>query len=380
MSNGALRDDWPILTRFLPEGWEAKATQLGALVRKRKIQSAETLLRVLLIHLADGKSLRTTATYAREAGLCDVNDVALLHRLRAADEWFRWIALGLLTAVQGESSREHLTRKFRVRLVDGTAITQRGSSGTDWRIHYCFQLNNLRCDTFKITDVTQVEDFQLYEVEPGDLLIADRGYCKRKGITYVVSGGAHVLVRFHSVNLPLYTRQGLAFPVLENLRTLSDGEPGDWDVWFRDPHDQHLVKGRLCALRKSKEAAELAKAKLRRQASRKGKQTRPDTLEHAEYVSLFTTADRHKIKGEDALCLYRGRWQIELIFKRLKSIAGIGELPSQCPESCTAWLYGKLVVALLAERLRHEAEAISPWGYPLWTDSRSDRPRIAACT
>ena len=100
-------------------------------------------------------------------------------------------------------------------------------------------------------------------------------------------------------------------------------------------------------MRKSKEAAELAKQKLRRQASKKGKALRPETLEHAEYVSLFTSSDRHKLKGVDVLSLYRGRWQIELVFKRLKSIVGIGELPKHHPESCIAWLYGKLLVALL---------------------------------
>ena len=51
-------------------------------------------------------------------------------------------------------------------------------------------------------------------------------------------------------------------------------------------------KGRLCAIRKSKEAIELAKKKLRIKASRQQRELRPETLEHAEYVSLFTTANR----------------------------------------------------------------------------------------
>lgn len=379
MANVALHDEWPILIKFLPAGWQAKATELRALVRKRKFDSADTLLRVLLIHLADGKSLRTTATYAKEAGLCDVNDVALLHRLRAAEEWFHWIALGLLADLQVQSGPTMLTRKFRVRLVDGTAISESGSTGTDWRIHYAFQLNTFRCDTFKITSPKVVEDFQLYPVERGDLVVGDRGYCKRKGIKHVLDGGGHVLVRFHSVSLPLYTRQGASFDVLGQLRLLQDGEPGDWDVWFRDPYDDsQLIKGRFCALRKSKEAAELAKAKLRRMESKKGKKLRPETLEHAEYVGLFTTADRHKLKGAEVLSLYRGRWQVELVFKRLKSVAGIGDLPKHNPDSCVAWLYGKMIVALLAERLHQEAESISPWGYPFRQGESARQQHLAA--
>jgi IS4 transposase len=146
---------------------------------------------------------------------------------------------------------------------------------------------------------------------------------------------------------------------------LRDGKAGDWDVWFEDPDDKRLVKGRLCSLRKSKEAMEKAKKQLRQTASKKRRTLRPETLEHAEYISIFTTVNRHNFKGEDILLLYRGRWQIELVFKRLKSIIGIGHLPKHNQESCIAWLYGKMVVALLVERLYQEAEFFSPWGYPL---------------
>ena len=96
METKIIKDDWEILTKFLPIDWELKASELGALIRKRKISSASTLLRVLLIHLADGKSLRTTATYANEANLCDINDVALLHRLKVSGEWLKWMCLELI--------------------------------------------------------------------------------------------------------------------------------------------------------------------------------------------------------------------------------------------------------------------------------------------
>jgi hypothetical protein len=360
-----IQEDWEILLKFLPEGWEAKATELGALVRKRKIDSPRTLLRLLLIHLADGKSLRTTATYAQEAGLCNINDVALLHRLKASDEWFRWMSQQLLKALKGPCFPEPLIRQFRVRIVDGSLISEPGSTGSDWRLHYCLQLATLRCDTFEITDPRIGEDFQRYPVAQGDLFIGDRGYCKRKGITYVLEGGGHVLVRFHSSNLPLFTYHGKPFSTLEHLRSLEPGKYGDWDVWYRSPDKKRLVKGRLCAIKKSKEAIELAKKKLRTKASKQQRQLRPETLAYAEYVILFTTVNRHRFKGNELLALYRPRWQIEVLFKRIKSIIGIGHLPKHNPDSCIAWLHGKMLVALLVERLYQEAEFFSPWGYPL---------------
>jgi hypothetical protein len=100
MKTTAIDDDWQIVLRFLPSHWATKATELKALVRRRKISTAEILLRVLLIHLADGKSLRTTVAYAEQIGLCRIEDVALLHRLKASTEWFRWMCLELLKQLQ----------------------------------------------------------------------------------------------------------------------------------------------------------------------------------------------------------------------------------------------------------------------------------------
>jgi hypothetical protein len=356
-------DDWEILKRFLPAGWATMATKLGALRRKRKFPSAESLLRVLLIHLADGKSLRTTAAYAKACGLCEVNDGALLHRLKASGEWFRWMSKALLEDLRYDVLP--MRRNFRVRAVDASVVSEPGSTGTDWRLHYCFQLNGFRCDTFSITSPRVTEAFSLYSARQGDLMVGDRAYCQRKGIVHVLGQGGHVLVRFHSTNLPLFDRKGRPWSVLERLRTLSAGQVGDWDVWFRRPDGDGSEKGRLCALRKSPEAIEAARRRILRKAKKKGHAVRPETLEHAEYVSVFCTADRRRLSAEEVLCLYRGRWQIELVFKRLKGIVGLGHLPKRNPDSCVAWLYGKMLVALLAERFRREAEFFSPWGYPM---------------
>jgi hypothetical protein len=168
------------------------------------------------------------------------------------------------------------------------------------------------------------------------------------------------MVRFHSTNVPLFSRTGKPLNILEYLRKLSDGVAGDWDVWFRNPDDNKLTKGRICAIRKSKDAIEKSIKKLRRTASRKGTKLQPETPEYAEYVIIFTTLTRYYFGSNDILCLYRGRWQIELVFKRLKSIIEIGHLPKFNPDSSISWLYGKMFVALLTERLYQESEFFPP--------------------
>ena len=91
--------------------------------------------------------------------------------------------------------------------------------------------------------------------------------------------------------------------------------------------------------------------------------TKPETLEFAKYVIVFTTCS--SCSTADVLNSYRMRWQIRLVFKRLKSLAQVGHLPKHDDRSSRAWLYGKLLVTLLTQKMIRIGRNISPSGYPL---------------
>ena len=69
-----------------------------------------------------------------------------------------------------------------------------------------------------------------------------------------------------------------------------------------------------------------------------------------EYIVLASSLD-DSISFEEILELYRFRWQVELYFKRLKSILDYGEMPKKSEKSIFAWLNGKLMISLLIETL-----------------------------
>ena len=135
------------------------------------------------------------------------------------------------------------------------------------------------------------------------------------------------------------------------------------------------VRARLCVVRKSGEAIALAKKKLLRKASKNGFQLQPETLLYAGYVMVLSTFDEKKFTARQVLDGYRIRWQVELVFKRFKQIAGLGHLPKHDEESAKAWLYGKLFVALLTEKLIEHATSLSPWGYEL--EEQTPRKSVA---
>jgi hypothetical protein len=259
---------------------------------------------------------------------------------------------------------DRFVRQHRVRLIDASVVSEPGSTGSDWRLHYSLNLESLHCDAFEVTDFKTGESFTNFPVRPQDVLIADRAYSNTRGIVHVVGQGGDVVVRWHSTALPLFTYRGNSFSVLLHLRTLRGTGLGDWNVYLIT-EDGETVKARLCAIRKSREAMEQAKQAIVKAASKKQRTVKPETLEYAEYVVVITTVNRHRLKTKEVLELYRARWQIELAFKRLKGIIDVGHLPKQDPESCKAWLYGKMFVAMLVERIFRAAETFSPWGYPL---------------
>jgi hypothetical protein len=120
---------------------------------------------------------------------------------------------------------------------------------------------------------------------------------------------------------------------------------------------------RVIALKKSSEQADLSVRKAIKEQKKKQRTINPETIDYHRYIILLTSLP-NRIKADEILELYRLRWQIEIAFKHLKSIFGLGHLPKEDEESARAWLHGKLFVALLAKTIVDEGHLFSPWGYP----------------
>ena len=352
---------WVVLRSLFPAGWEGQAKETGAMERQRGIKIPETLLRLFLLHVARGYSLRETVVRASESGLASISDVGLLKRLRRSEDWLHW----LCTQLVSENGVQMPQRKEQgsVRIVDGTIIKEPGKTGSQWRILYSMRLPDLRCDYFDLSATTGAgtgESFARLPVGKDDLILGDAGYSTAAGIKWVVSQGGDVLVRLNPLSLPLEKKSGGSFDLLPHLRTIKQaGSAGEWRI--RLPGT--AIEGRVCALRKGEEAIQQAYRRIERRASKRQTKTKPETWEHAKYVIVFTT--ELSTPTETILEWYRVRWQIELTFKRLKSLAQLGHLPKYDAQSSRAWLCGKLFVALLTQKLVRIGREISLWGYVL---------------
>ena len=96
------------------------------------------------------------------------------------------------------------------------------------------------------------------------------------------------------------------------LTVKKSGESREWKCCIKNPETGEIIPARICAIRKTAEQIVASHKKLRRKASK-------------------------------------------------ESLLELGHLPKTTDESSRAWLYGKLLIAFLVEKIGARNGAFSPW-------------------
>jgi len=270
--------------------------------------------------------------------------------MRHSTTWALWL-LGALIRPRS-CGRPGPTQPLRIRVIDASMVRMKSHRGCSARLHCSYDLREQRLDQVVITDEHQGEGLQHFELEPGDLIVADRWYCRPTTIQRVSAAQAQVLVRWHSTNLPLRTRDGAPFDVAAWLPTIA-AETADVAVMAAN---RPL---RLLACRLSPEAAKREAYRRRRKAVKGGSQVQAQTLVYAAWLLLITSLPAADWSLPDLLTLYRARWQVELLFKRIKQLLRLHGLPSGAYAANEAFLAWSLVAwALLDRRAEHAGERL----------------------
>jgi hypothetical protein len=353
-------DHWPEVSGRLPADFDLEATarSCGALTRVREIKSAETLLRLALAYGGLGMSLRETCVWAEAGGIARLSDPSLLARLCKAAPWLGDIA----TALVAEQTKLPVRRwtGHRLRALDGTSICEPGADRTTWRLHVGYDLATGQVDQLELTDVHGAENLQRLNYRPGDIVLADRCYARPRDLRPVIDAGADFIVRTGWNSLRLLQANGEPFDLFAALAAQAEQES---EVHVRIHEGIKAATPlilRLVIRRKDPEQAAAEQKRLLKDAKKRGKQPDPRSLEVAKYTLLLTSLPADAFPPADILALYRFRWQIELAFKRFKSLAGLDMLPAKKPELARAWIYARLIVAIIAEQIAGQVPDSSP--------------------
>jgi hypothetical protein len=345
------REGWQSILEYLPANHKELAHEYKLLETQygnAKITITEELWHVLFLYVGAELPLRDTSALLASTGGPQISPNRIHKKMCKAGPF----AQALLT--QMFDSREQFEPErwggYDMIAMDASSVACPGAKGTDARLHAAIRLSELRIYDVVATDESEGETLRRFFFIPGQLVIVDRGLANPVGIAWVRNCGADVIARHNRGALPLYDEEQNQIDVIDWARTLKDGVAQERKVWVyaeTDCGNQWFV-GRLVGRRLPPDKAKEAQQRIRKE---QGAKVTAESLEMAAYVLVFTTAEESRLSAEQVLKAYRLRWQIELLFKRLKSLIGIDRVPTSRKDTTIAWLSIKLLLAMLIDRM-----------------------------
>lgn len=363
--------DWQrLVEQRLPADLQAQARQQKAFVRARGIPSASHLLRGLLYYVLSASSLRDVSVWSRLIGLTSqvISGQAWHKRLLGSADWLLWLFNALLAA----PTRRFGAHSQRILLVDATHVCCRDKRADTWRLHCAYDLLAGRLAWVRVGTKHVGEGFVHLLLQVGDIVVGDGAYSRAKQLLAVAKAEAFFLVRYSAAHLPLYAPLAPAWTReyrLDVLAWVHSLQPGLYERQAMIVEQEGEVPVRLIALVLPHEQAEALRRQKQRQARDKGRSLSPDALFLAGFVLLVTTLPAQPWSKEQLVELYRARWQIEVLFKRIKQVLSLHCLPAHTPKGAQAMIYALLVAWMLIEEevesLRRQLSDGEPVDCPL---------------
>lgn len=350
-----VEDHWDDVVAQLPPNLDELAARHGVLKYRRAIPTVSALIRLGFAYSVADQSLRTVAAWGGSNRVCKpLSDVALLNQLQR----LRPLVAALLQQML-DPRQDLATLPPGLTLIDATSF---GRTGTDWRVNLAYSGFSGLSVSMGVTRGSVGETVDARRLRPGDIVIGDRYYAKSKLIFEVRAAKADVLVRA-TRSIRLKRPDGSACRPDDFTRgdTMKAGELVEHEVQVAN-HKGQVIPMRLIIIKKTDAAAEHTVAKLVRLKSKKGRVNTdsPEARLAARHMYLLTTVSGNRATAAQIAVAYKFRWQVEIAFKRWKSLLHLDRVRAH-GELAETYVLCKLLAAVLVEAALEEA-AISPWG------------------
>lgn len=333
------------IVQELPAELASMAHEFRAFARSRIVRSPEELLRAVLLYCGLDYSLREVAANFTQVGR-RLSDEAVRGRLLACEPWLE----AMLQEMLPKPDLEIAQYSNRLILVDGTRIMAPGATSFDYHLHLGWNWMQQRVVHIEVTDPRTGESLKLYDWQPGDVALADAGYAKAPQLKAVTEKGAEFVVRCAPTSIRMLLETGEKLNIAAELKK----HEGQRVVTMRVRIDsgENSQDAYLHAYRLSESAAQKARRKIRRRASKASRGTPgADTLYLADWMIILTSFKPEQVSADSIGKVYRARWQVELVIKRLKSVLNIDALRARRGSRLAqVYLLGKSLYALMIEK------------------------------
>lgn len=370
-------------TQELPSNYQEMAYEFKAFTRPRNIRSPLQLLEVVMLYCGMDFSLRSCAgQISQMQGY--ISDTSVNDRLEACVPWVK----AMLVDVFGFESVIN-NGSFRLIVIDGSTVQEPGAKQTTYRLHVAIDLVSITFHQVELTTDKEGEHLEHYNLGEGDLVLLDRGYNQPKTLIPFIDSGGDVILRYNPHGMNLFSRNEEMKKInwqeeLDQLNEKSAAIP----VYLC--HDGKRIEGVVHAIALPEEKAKEARRKAKKRAKKKGRTASKRVLFISGWVLVFTSLPIEVLDTETASDIYRVRWQVELVIKRMKSLLNIDKLRAfKDSKLSKLYLYGKLLYTVIVEkRANHrfstartgmvKNRVITPWR--LWhLTTETLRSAIVSC-
>ena len=241
-------------------------------------------------------------------------------------------------------------------VIDGSTVQEPGATATTYRLHIAIDLINLSLHQVEVTTDQEGENLDHYTLAAGDVVLIDRGYNQPKTLVPFIERGGDVVLRYNAHSMNLYEEgEGEESTNMVKIDWYArlhkrGNRPSCTPVWLC--YGDKRIQGYLHAIPLPAAKAAEARRKAHQRAKDKGRKPSMAALCLSEWVLIFTSLSPEVLCTSTAAALYRVRWQVELVIKRLKSLLDVDELRAhKGSKLAELYLHGKLLYAAVLEKM-----------------------------
>ncbi len=308
---------------------EKKLSSKNLIKRKRIVKNYRILIQAIFLFITQELSFQRLSDIMAFEYQTIMSDTAWRKQiLKIAPDFFEATKECLDEAIKNDTKQNKYA-------LDATNLSIKGNKNNYFRIHTEYDINNCYVKYALITDNHTAESMTHFPIDEGSIYFADRAYGKAKQFEYIINNKADFIVRISPFHIKLYKDCECKEKVdlYENIVN----EKFSLKCFFKSKDKVFPI--RIIGIKKPREKQKNSEKKVKRKAQKNQYKASEKSIEFSKWFIVATSVNVTATDEEIAEA-YRKRWQIELFFKRMKTLLNLRSIRR------SSLIYSKSIILL----------------------------------
>lgn len=289
-----------------------------AIKRKRVIKSYDILVEAVFLYITQSLSFQRLSDLMALKFDVAMSDTAWRKQILKIADDFMEAAEECIQEVYSQYAKErslNILKHKRCYVLDATDFSMEGQNRTVIRLHTQYVLDAVCSNFTSITDEHTAESTTHFPIEEEALYLADRAYGTSRQLNYLNENKADYIIRISPSHIKLFKTEDCREKI--DIHKHLSNESFSIDCFVK--YEKKVFPIKVIGIMKPEDKHEEAEKKVKRKAQEKQNNLSQKTLDYSKW--LFVAVPKaSSYSYNDIVLTYKLRWQIELFFKRMKSL------------------------------------------------------------